>query len=447
MCGYTGGPAVRPDTRGPAGPCLACPEDLPAGGGLQEAGRCPQRGQRGADLPVRIAGIMRVPVVIVGGGPSGLLLSQLLHVHGVESVVLEQRTRTHVMARIRAGVLEQGTVDLLDQAGVAERLKTEGLVHEGFDIAFADRRHRLDLAGLTGGRTVTVYGQTEVTRDLYAARDRANGVVIDQAEGVTLHDLAGDSPYVTFRHAGEPRRIDCEFVAGCDGFHGISRRSVPASVRREYERVYAFGWVGVLSRTPPVSRELIYARHPRGFALCSMRSPTLSRYYLQCPAGDSTDDWPDDRFWAELKRRLPRDTGRALVTGASVEKSIAPMRSFVVEPLRYGRLFLVGDAAHIVPPTGAKGLNLAASDVHYLSRALAGHYRRNDDSGLHRYSETALARVWKCERFSWWMTSLLHRPPDPDGFGERLQQAELDYLFSSLAARTSLAENYAGLPY
>ncbi len=390
---------------------------------------------------------MRVQVVIVGGGPAGLLLSQLLHVHGVESVVLERRTRMHVMQRVRAGVLEPGTVDLLGQAGVAARLRAEGLVHEGFDIAFANRRYRIDLAALTGGRTVTVYGQTEVTRDLFAARDRAGGVVVDGAEDVMLHDLAGSAPYVTYRRGGECWRIDCEFVAGCDGFHGVSRRSVPRSILREYEQVYAFGWIGILSRTPPVSRELIYARHARGFALCSMRSPALSRYYLQCSSEDSMNDWPDERFWSELRRRLPEDTAQALVTGPSLEKGIAPMRSFVVEPLRHGRLFLVGDAAHIVPPTGAKGLNLAASDVHYLSRALADHFGRNDDSGLRNYSRTALARVWKCQRFSWWMTSLLHRFPGSGGFRERMQRAELEYLFSSPAAMASLAENYVGLPY
>ncbi len=390
---------------------------------------------------------MRVQVVIVGGGPSGLLLSQLLHLHGVESVVLERRTRAHVMGRIRAGVLEQGTVDLLRKAGVAGRLEAEGLIHEGLDIAFAGGRHRLDLAGLTGGRTVTVYGQTEVTRDLFEARDRLGGTVVDCAEDVALHDLAGDTPSVTYRNAGERHRIDCDFVAGCDGFHGVSRSFIPSSVLREFEQVYAFGWVGVLSRTPPVSPELIYASHERGFALCSMRSPALSRYYLQCPSEDDPEDWDDGRFWEELKRRLPVSTADDLVTGPSIEKSIAPMRSYVAEPLRYGRLFLVGDAAHIVPPTGAKGLNLAASDVYYLWRALIAHYCRDDDAGLHNYSDMALARVWKCERFSWWMTSLLHRFPEAGPFRERVQRAELDYLLSSRAAMTSLAENYVGLPY
>ncbi|MCY3701993.1 MAG: 4-hydroxybenzoate 3-monooxygenase [Rhodospirillales bacterium] len=390
---------------------------------------------------------MQVQVVIVGGGPSGLLLSQLLHLQGVESVVLERRTKAHVMGRVRAGVLEQGTVDLLRAAGVADRLEAEGLIHEGLDIAFAGRRHRLDLAGLTGGRTVTVYGQTEVTRDLFEARERLGGAVVDGAEDVALHDLDGDAPYVTYRHAGEQRRIDCDFVAGCDGFHGVSRGSVPASVLREFGQVYAFGWVGVLSRTPPVSPELVYASHERGFALCSMRSPSLSRYYLQCPSEDVPENWSDERFWEELKRRLPAATADLLVEGPSVEKSVAPMRSYVAEPLRHGRLFLVGDAAHIVPPTGAKGLNLAASDVHYLWHGLVDHYRRDDDSGLRDYSERALARVWKCERFSWWMTSLLHRFPEEGPFRERVQQAELEYLFSSRAAMTSLAENYVGLPY
>ena len=359
---------------------------------------------------------MRVPVVIVGGGPSGLLLSQLLHLHGVESIVLERRTKAYVMGRIRAGVLEQGTVDLLREAEVADRLETEGLIHEGLDIAFAGRRHRVDLAGLTGGRTVTVYGQTEVTRDLFEARERLGGTIVECAEEVTLHGLAGDTPSVTYRHAGEHHRIDCDFIAGCDGFHGVSRRSIPPSMLREYEEVHAFGWVGVLSRTPPVSSELIYASHERGFALCSMRSPALSRYYLQCPSDDHPDDWDDVRFWEELKRRLPEATAEVLVTGPSVEKSIAPMRSYVAEPLRYGRLFLAGDAAHIVPPAGAKGLNLAASDVYYLWRGLVAYYRRGDDAGLRHYSDMALARAWKCERFSWWMTSLLHRFPGAGAF-------------------------------
>ncbi len=390
---------------------------------------------------------MRVQVVIVGGGPSGLLLAQLLHLADIDTAVLERRTVAHVLGRIRAGVLEQGTVNLLREAQVAVRLETEGLVHDGLEIAFAGERRRLDLAELTNGGAVTVYGQTEVTRDLLDARTRSRGAVIDQAEAVTLHDIGGDAPYVTYCKGGLRLRIDCDFIAGCDGFHGVSRRAIPAGILREFELTYPFGWIGVLSRTPPVSQELIYVHHERGFALCSMRSGNLSRYYLQCPAGDSVDDWPDDRFWAELRRRLPNDVGNILVTGPSIEKSIAPLRSYVAEPMQHGRLFLAGDAAHIVPPTGAKGLNLAASDIHYVSRALIDHYCRGDDSGLEGYSRRALARVWKCERFSWWLTTLLHRFPDAGPFRERIARAELDYLLSSEAAKRAFAENYVGLPY
>lgn len=383
----------------------------------------------------------------MGGGPSGLLLAQLLHLQGIDTAVLERRTMAHVLGRIRAGVLEQGTVNLLQEAQVAERLEAEGLVHDGLDLAFGGVRRRIDLAGLTNGGVVTVYGQTEVTRDLLDARARSGGTVIDQAEAVTLHDIADDAPYVTYYKGGEGHRIDCDFIAGCDGFHGVSRRAIPSGILREFELTYPFGWIGVLSRTPPVSRELIYVHHERGFALCSMRSADLSRYYLQCPAEDSVDDWPDDRFWLELRRRFPDDVANILVTGPSIEKSIAPLRSYVAEPMQHGRLFLAGDAAHIVPPTGAKGLNLAASDVHYLSHALIDYYRRGDDSALKRYSRRALARVWKCERFSWWMTTLLHRFSDADPFRERIAQAELDYLLSSEAAKLSFAENYVGLPY
>jgi len=390
---------------------------------------------------------VRTQVGIIGGGPSGLLLSQLLHLKGIETVVLEQRSRAYVLGRIRAGVLEQGMVDLLRTAKVADRMDREGEVHEGFDIAFAGRRHRIDLAGLTGGATVMVYGQTEVTKDLYDARDAMDGIVIDEAEDVTPHDVDSDAPYITYRKDGAEHRVDCDFIAGCDGFHGVSRKTIPDDVLREFERVYPFGWLGVLSETPPVAEELIYANHDRGFSLCSLRSRVLSRYYVQCSLEDRVEDWSDDRFWDELKRRLPEDAASTLVTGPSVEKSIAPLRSFVAEPMRHGRLFLAGDAAHIVPPTGAKGLNLAASDIYYLSHALIDYYGNGDAAGLDAYSDKALARVWKAERFSWWMTNLLHEFPENGPFGAKMQRAELDYLFSSKPAMTALAENYVGLPY
>ena len=390
---------------------------------------------------------MKTQVAIIGGGPSGLLLSQLLHRAGVESVVLERRSRDYVLGRIRAGVLEQGLTDLLRHAGVGARMDREGEIHDGFSIAVGGRELRVDLAGLTGGKTVTVYGQTEVTRDLYAAREAMDGAVITQAEDVTLHDLTADRPRVTFVKDGAPHTLEAAFVAGCDGFHGVSRKSIPADILREYEKVYPFGWLGILSETPPVAEELIYARHDEGFALCSLRSRVLSRYYVQCPLDDRIEDWPDDRFWAVLKSRLPGDVAARLVTGPSIEKSIAPLRSYVAEPMRYGRLFLAGDAAHIVPPTGAKGLNLAASDIHYLSRALIACCRDGSEQALMDYSARALARVWKAERFSWWMTTLLHRFPEDGAFNHRIQQAEFDYLLGSRAAQTALAENYVGLPY
>ncbi|HMB48336.1 MAG TPA: 4-hydroxybenzoate 3-monooxygenase, partial [Afifellaceae bacterium] len=354
----------------------------------------------------------RTRVGIIGGGPSGLLLSQLLHLEGIENVVLERQTRDYVLGRIRAGVLEQGLADMLRRADVGARMDAEGEVHQGFEIAFGGSSLHIDLAGLTGGKSVMVYGQTEVTRDLYEARERMGGQVVHEAADVALHDITGDAPYLTFTHQGEERRLDCDFIAGCDGFHGVSRKSVPADVLRTYEKIYPFGWLGVLSQTPPVSDELIYANHARGFALCSLRSRVLSRYYVQCPLDEDVAHWPDERFWEELKARLPGDVATRLVTGPSIEKSIAPLRSFVAEPLRHGRLFLAGDAAHIVPPTGAKGLNLAASDVHFLSRGLIAHYSRDDDSELEAYSEKALARVWKAERFSWSMTKLLHNFPE-----------------------------------
>ena len=389
---------------------------------------------------------MRTQVGIIGGGPSGLLLAQLLDLRGITNVVLERRSRDYVLGRVRAGVLEQGTVDLAQAAGVGIRMQDEGERHDGVSIAFGGACHRVDLMGLTGKR-VMLYGQTELTRDLYQARDAAGGTVIHEAEDVAIRDADGPSPSITWQEDGVAQELGCDFVIGCDGFHGVSRQSIPRDRLREFERVYPFGWLGVLSRTPPVDDELIYANHARGFALCSMRSRSLSRYYVQCPHEDRVDDWPDDRFWDELKLRLPEDIVARLITGPAIEKSIAPLRSYVAEPMRHGRLFLAGDAAHIVPPTGAKGLNLAASDVHYLSRALIAFYQDDDESGLADYSDQALARVWKAERFSWWMTGLLHRFPETGDFGHRIQRAELDYLFSSRAAQTVLAENYVGLPY
>ncbi len=389
---------------------------------------------------------MKTQVGIIGSGPSGLLLSQLLDLQGIESVILERQSRDHVMGRIRAGVIEQGTADLLRTAQVHARMDREGQPHDGVNIAFNGERHRIDFKGLTGS-AVMVYGQTEITRDLFEARDALGGAIIDEAEEVTPHEIDTDAPYLTYRKDGAAHRIDCDVIAGCDGFHGVSRQSIPSDVLQTYEKVYPFGWLGVLSQTPPVADELIYAHHARGFALCSMRSATLSRYYVQCPVDEDLADWPDDRFWDELRSRLPDDTAEALVTGPSIEKSIAPLRSFVAEPMRYGRLFLAGDAAHIVPPTGAKGLNLAASDIYYLSRALTALYKDGQQGPLDAYSETCLRRVWKAERFSWWMTTLLHQFPENGAFGARVQLAELDYLVNSKAAMTALAENYIGLPY
>ena len=389
----------------------------------------------------------KTKVGIIGAGPSGLLLSQMLHLAGIDSVIIERRSRAYVLSRIRAGVLEQGLADLLREAGVGDRMDREGEVHEGFDVAFGGHRHRIDLAGLTGGSTVMVYGQTEVTRDLFDARDALGGTIIDEAEDVRPQDVDTDAPYITYRKGDEVFRVDCDFIAGCDGFHGISRRCFPSDVLQVFEKVYPFGWLGVLSRTPPVHHELIYASHDRGFALCSKRSASLSRYYIQCALDEDLDDWPDDRFWEELKARLPADVADAMATGPSIEKSIAPLRSFVAEPMRYGRLFLAGDAAHIVPPTGAKGLNLAASDIYFLSRGLIRYFQDGDESGLAEYSKRALARIWKAERFSWSMTMLLHLFPQEGTFGTRVQQAELDYIVGSRAAMTAMAENYVGLPY
>ncbi|MDQ0317675.1 4-hydroxybenzoate 3-monooxygenase [Amorphus orientalis] len=388
---------------------------------------------------------MKTQVAIIGGGPSGLLLSQRLHLAGVETVILERQTRDYVLSRIRAGVLEQGLADQLRQAGVGERMDREGEVHEGTEITFEDHRLHINFRELVG-KTVMVYGQTEVTRDLYKARDDMQGTIIHEAQDVALHDTDTDSPYVTFTKDGEEHRLDCDFIAGCDGFHGPSRKSIPADKLRVYEKVYPFGWLGVLSETPPVSEELIYSGHPRGFALCSLRSRTLSRYYVQVSSQDKVEDWSDDRFWEELKARLPQDAADRLVTGPSIEKSIAPLRSFVAEPMTHGRMFLVGDSAHIVPPTGAKGLNLAASDVFYLSTALISYYKTGAETELHDYSAKALRRIWLAERFSWWMTTLLHKF-DEEAFDVRVKRAELDFLMSSRAAQAALAENYVGLPY
>ncbi|QJQ95994.1 MULTISPECIES: 4-hydroxybenzoate 3-monooxygenase [Halomonadaceae] len=390
---------------------------------------------------------MKTQVAIIGAGPAGLLLGQLLLRQGIDNVILERRSGEYVLERIRAGVLEQGMVDLLCEAGVDERMNEEGLPHDGFELAFDNRRVRIDLAALTGGSKVMVYGQTEVTRDLMQARKAAGGKTLYEAENVQPHDLDSDAPYLTFEHGGETQRLECDYVAGCDGFHGVSRQSIPKDRLKEFERVYPFGWLGILSDTPPVSHELIYANHERGFSLCSMRSESRSRYYIQVPSDEQVENWSDERFWAELKRRLPDDVAQALVTGPSIEKSIAPLRSFVAEPMQYGRLFLLGDAAHIVPPTGAKGLNLAASDVNTLYRLMIEVYRNGRTDLIPRYSETCLKRVWKAERFSWWMTSILHKFSEEEDFGTRMQQAELDYYTSSEAGLRTIAENYVGLPY
>ena len=390
---------------------------------------------------------MRTKVVIIGSGPSGLLLGQLLTNAGIDNVIVDRVGKDHILARVRAGVLEEGTVGLVDRAGVGERLHREGLPHDGFALAFDGREHRIDLFDLTGGKRVMVYGQTELTRDLIERRERDGGITIYDAVNVVPSGFAGEHPFVTFEKDGVSQRIDCDFIAGCDGFHGASRKAVPEGAIKTFEKIYPFGWLGILADVPPVDHELIYANHPRGFALCSMRSETRSRYYVQCALDDKVEMWSDDRFWDEIRRRLPAHHAEAMVTGPSFEKSIAPLRSFVAEPMRFGRLFLVGDAAHIVPPTGAKGLNLAASDVHYLISGLLEHYGEKSNAGLDAYSERALKRVWKAVRFSWSMTTLLHRFPDPGDFGQKIQEAELDYLTQSRAASTAMAENYVGLPY
>ncbi|MGH9234077.1 MAG: 4-hydroxybenzoate 3-monooxygenase [Acidimicrobiales bacterium] len=398
-----------------------------------------ERGTTPADVPAR------VPVVIVGGGPAGLLLARLLHLEGIDSVILERQTREHVMGRIRAGVMEWGTADTLRSAGAGERMDRQGIVHDGVGLSFSGRHVRVDFRGLTG-KGVMVYGQTQVTKDLYALVDASGVPVVDRAEDVMPHDVTGRSPHVTFTRDGASHRIDCDHVAGCDGYHGVSRTLIPPVVLRTYERVYPFGWLGILSETPPVDKELVYAHSERGFALCSMRHAMLSRYYVQCPLDDAVDDWPDDRFWDELRARLPAEVAGRLVTGPSIEKSLTPLRSFVAEPLRYGRLYLAGDSGHIVPPTGAKGLNLAISDVTFLAGALADAVLRGSTTGLDEYSDRALARVWKAVRFSWWLTTLMHRFPDRGDFERRMQETELDYLAGSEAAQLSFAENYTGLP-
>ncbi|MFK7944595.1 MAG: 4-hydroxybenzoate 3-monooxygenase [Paracoccaceae bacterium] len=389
---------------------------------------------------------MRTQVAIIGGGPSGLLLGQLLHRRGIDNIVLERRDKTHVLSRVRAGVLERGLVDLMREAGVGDRVTGDGLAHDGTLICYDDQTFRVDFKTLTG-HSVMVYGQTEVTRDLYAARAVAAAPTMFDVEDVVIQDADTDTPFVTCSVNGDNRRIDCDFIAGCDGFHGISRKTIPSAVLKEYERAYPFGWLGLLSETPPVDHELVYANSARGFALCSMRNPNLSRYYIQRPVAEKDTGMSDEAFWDELRRRIPDQQAETLITGPSIEKSFAALRSYVAEPMRWGRLFLCGDAAHIVPPTGAKGLNTAASDVHYLYNGLRQFYEEHDPEGIDRYSNRALARVWKVERFSWWFTSLMHRFPDQNSFDQKMQIAELDFLAENENAQRAMAANYVGLPY
>ena len=389
---------------------------------------------------------MRTQVAIIGAGPSGLLLGALLHKAGIDTVILERQSGDYVLGRIRAGVLEKVTVSLLDEVGVSQRLHKEGLVHGGFELLFAGKRHRIDMHQHTNGSHVVVYGQTEVTRDLMDDRAAKGLTTIYEADQVQVHDYDSVNPYVTYTKDGHTHTLHCDFIAGCDGFHGVCRASLPDGAITEYEKVYPFGWLGILADVPPVSHELIYANTPKGFALCSMRSETRSRYYVQVPLTDKVDQWSDERFWNDLKDHLDEEARDRLVTGPSIEKSIAPLRSFVAEPMRFGRMFLAGDAAHIVPPTGAKGMNLAATDVKYLAQALTEHFSDKSDAGIDHYSQRCLRRIWRAERFSWWFTSLMHQFPDTAGFGQKIQEAELDYLVHSEAATRSLAENYVGLP-
>ncbi len=390
---------------------------------------------------------IRTQVAIIGSGPSGLLLGQLLHRAGIDNIILDRVDRDYILGRIRAGVLEEGTAGMLEEAGAGARMRAEGLPHDGFDMVFDGDTHRIDLFNLTGGKRVLVYGQTELTQDLMDARETAGLTTLYNAKDVQPHAFDGERPYISFERDGVAGRIDCDFIAGCDGYHGPSRRAVPETAIREFEKVYPFGWLGMLSEVPPVSDELIYANHERGFALCSMRSETLSRYYVQCALSDKVEDWGEDQFWDELRRRLPQRFADAVTTGSALEMSIAPLRSFVCEPMRFGRLFLAGDAAHIVPPTGAKGLNLAASDIHYLFEGLREHYAEASDAALDAYSDRALKRIWNAERFSWWMTSMMHRFPDTSEFDRRIQRAEFAQVVRSKAAAESLAENYVGIPY
>jgi p-hydroxybenzoate 3-monooxygenase len=389
---------------------------------------------------------MRTQVAIIGAGPAGLLLGQLLHQAGIANIILERQTGDYVLGRIRAGILEQVTVDLMDEAGVGRRVHGDGIVHHAIELVFRGERHPIAIDDLTGGKVVTAYGQTELTRDLMEARAAAGLPTVYEAADVSLHDFDGATPVVRYRHGGQDHELQCDFIAGCDGFHGVARATVKDKVT-EFEKVYPFGWLGVLADVPPVSpHAIVYGNNERGFSLCSMRSMTRSRYYVQCPLDDKVEAWTDQRFWDELRRRLDPELAERIVTGPSIEKSIAPLRSFVAEPMRFGRLFLAGDAAHIVPPTGAKGLNLAASDVKYLSTALAEHYAERSDAGIDHYSARALQRVWKASRFSWWLTSLMHRFPEGGAIGQRMQDAELEYLVKSRAASAALAENYVGLP-
>ena len=385
-------------------------------------------------------------IAIVGAGPSGLLLSQLLNKSGIKTAIIERSSKEHVLSRIRAGVLERGTVQLLEQAGVSDRMHREGHVHEGCLLSQNDLQIRINFKELTGA-SVMVYGQTEVTKDLYDAQDEMGTPRFHEVSEVQILDLDQPQSRVSFEHEGQSKEIRCDFVVGCDGFHGVSRQTIPKSVRKEFEKVYPFGWLGILSETPPCDEELIYAHSERGFALASMRNPMLSRYYIQVPLTDTVEDWSDDAFWAELKKRLPSAVADRMVTGPSIEKSIAPLRSFVSEPMRYQSLFLCGDASHIVPPTGAKGLNLAASDVHYLVEGLIDYYHNQSEEKLDGYSDRALARVWQAMRFSWSMTTLLHQFPEDDAFTQRMQPTALHHLAKSETARQELAENYIGLPF